>query len=1014
MKRRLAILFFFAAIALPAFAVRRVTVEQFEQAVNAAKGKPDADAAWQLSGMELTWRLSPARLAQLQSAFPGEAARQALTALADASVFVDPPPAEIPPAAAPDFAAQRRIMASTVAYVSKTIPLLPNFLATRQTVRFEDTPQLLEESTFTPYRPLHRVGAVSATVLYRDGREVVDSATARKPQPLTDGLTTAGVFGPILATVLLDAAQNKLAWSHWERGAGGLEAVFSYAVPSQKSHYEVNYCCEAEQSATVVANLHPVHRVPGYHGEIAVDPATGTILRLTVQAEFKPDDLVSRAEIMVEYGPVEIGGKTYFCPQRSVALGVEQMVQFVGPYASPAARQIQPLKTSLNDVVFDQYHMFRAETRIVPTSEASSPVAPARQPEAESIADASSPQPKPDENPADGASHPSVAVAAPEPAAPPPAPEIPEITVAGAANLADTPGDAPAGPPQPGFVLHTTSRLVDIGVVAFDKKGHPVTDLKPENFEIYDNGRKQDLRFFSQAAGAAPQVAAAPEGQSAATPQDEPAFSNRRPAASGAGSTESNATILLIDASNLAWGDLTYARQQMLQFLRALPEGERAGIYILRSGSFQILVESTADRGLLTSSLSKWMPTAQDLSRAQDEESRNRQQIEWVHNKEDLKQVNGNKVDEADTASPSDLGSATPVDSKLQELGSNPGRDALGILTGVARHLAALPGHKNLVWVSSDNALADWTDQAVSLDKGSKFLDAAALRVQEAMNDAHVAVYPLDASQLEAGGTGADIGTRNVLVVGKSDRDKSFAGLGDAAPNEKPGRLTAQMQQDLHPIQGMYREIADATGGRTFRRSGSIAAEINGVADDGRAAYLLSFTPGEPADDKYHQLTVKLAGRRDITLRYRTGYQYAKEPASPRDRFRRAIWQPADVTEIAITADPAAIGKGSALHLNIAATDLALAQQDGMWTDKLDIFLAERDDAGLHAHVSGQTIGLRLKPATCQRVLREGIPFDQAVETQAETGSLRIVVIDENSGRMGSVTVPAAAVREKR
>jgi VWFA-related protein len=893
MKRRWAVLFLLTAIALPVFAARQVTVEQCEQALNAAKGKPDADAAWQISGMELTERLSAARLAQWQSAFPGEAARQALTALADASVFLDPPPAEIPSSATPDFAAQRRMMALTVAYVSKTIPLLPNFMATRQTVRFEDTPQLLEESTFTPYRPLHRVGAVSATVLYRDGREAVDSAAARKPQPLTDGLTTVGVFGPILATVLLDAAQNKLAWSHWEQGSGGLEAVFSYAVPRQKSHYEVNYCCEAEQSATMVANLHAVHRVPGYHGEIGVDPASGTILRITVEAEFKPDDLVSRAAIMVQYGAVEIGGKTNFCPQKSVAIGVEQMVQFVGPYASPAARQIQPLKTSLNDVVFDQYHMFRAETRVVPANEeASAPEAAANPPAAEAIADASSPHAAPEGSPADPASLPGATAAAPEPAPAPPA-EIPEIAVAGGASLPAATGDLPPASAQPGFVLHTTSRLVDIGVVAFDKKGHPVTDLKPENLEIYDNGIKQEMRFFSQAGGAAPQVAAT--AAQPATPQDEAAFSNRRSASPAAGAAESNTTVLLIDASNLAWGDLTFARQQMLEFLRALPEGERAGIYIMSSGRFEILTEATADHALLAASLSKWMPSAQDVSRAQDEESRNRQQIDWVHSKGDLAHVNGNRVDSPDSVDLSDPGSMDPADARLQELGSNPGRDALGILAGVARHLAALPGHKDLVWVSSDNALADWTDQAVSVDKGSKFLDGAALRVQEAMNDAHVAVYPLDASQLEAGSTGADIGTRNVLVVGKSDRDKAYAALGDAAPNEKPGRLTSQMQQDLHPIQGVYREVADATGGRTFRRSGSIATELNGVADDGRAAYLLSFTPGEPADDQYHHLTVKVIGRRDITLRYRTGYEYAKEPTSPRDRFRRAVWQPADM-----------------------------------------------------------------------------------------------------------------------
>jgi hypothetical protein len=37
---------------------------------------------------------------------------------------------------------------------------------------------------------------------------------------------------------------------------------------------------------------------------------------------------------------------------------------------------------------------------------------------------------------------------------------------------------------------------------------------------------------------------------------------------------------------------------------------------------------------------------------------------------------------------------------------------------------------------------------------------------------------------------------------------------------------------------------------------------------------------------------------------------------------------------------------------------LDLQQQAGRWMDKLDIFFIQRDDAGLHARVEGQTLGL--------------------------------------------------------
>ena len=351
----------------------------------------------------------------------------------------------------------------------------------------------------------------------------------------------------------------------------------------------------------------------------------------------------------------------------------------------------------------------------------------------------------------------------------------------------------------------------------------------------------------------------------------------------------------------------------------------------------------------------------------------------------------------------------TPIDPQLQDLGSNPEAVALAKLLGVARHMAALPGHKSLVWIASDNVLADWSNATMRAEKTAKYLAPIAIDVQEALNNAHVSVYPLDASQLEAGGVGADIGTRNVLAIGRSDRDAATSVMGDAGGSLSPGREAAQMQQDLHPVQGIFRDVATATGGRVFRRSGDIARELNDVVEDGRAAYLLSFTPSAPADDKYHTLMVKLPGRRDVRLRYRTGYLYSKEPAGMKDRFREAVWQAKDANEIGLTAEPAGASNQWTLKLNIAATDLQMAQQGGRWMDKLDIFLVKRDDAVQKAQVTGKTLGLRLKPETYQKALRDGIPFEEPVDATPVAGSLRVMVVDENSGRIGSVTVPRTA-----
>jgi VWFA-related protein len=400
--------------------------------------------------------------------------------------------------------------------------------------------------------------------------------------------------------------------------------------------------------------------------------------------------------------------------------------------------------------------------------------------------------------------------------------------------------------------------------------------------------------------------------------------------------------------------------------------------------------------------------------------------MDYVRKPEDMAQINGHtQIDST--------GNAMPTDPKLQVLGDDPGRNALSSLVNVASHLGAIPGHKSLVWIASDNVLADWTNNSFNIDKGSRVIQASVLHAQEAMNDAHVSVYPLDASRLEAGGIDASIGTRNVALspTYPSGNGTSYSGCGlvsgsnghssapelssggdvsDCSSDLRPGRATAQMQQDLHPIQGAYRELADATGGRVFRRSSDIVSEFNSVAADGRATYLLSFTPALVADGKYHLITVKLVGRKNVSLRYRSGFLYREELNTIKDRFREAVLAPEDATEIALSADSLPGTSGHTVKLNITAADLAIAQKDAFWTDKLDIYLVQMEVSGTKAHVTGQSMGLRLKPSTYQQYLRDGIPFNQTVEVAPGVGSVRIVVLDENSGRMGSVTIPAAAL----
>jgi VWFA-related protein len=294
----------------------RVTAAQLEQELARLKRNSDTEAARKLSSMELAERWNTAALLSWKFRVPGAKSWAALVSMADAAAFVDPPASEILSAAPPDSAAQQLMLSRTTDYLLHAIPRLPNFFATRTTVQYQEPKIQIGQSWKTAIddRSLHADGVSRATVLYRNGHETVDFGEFVE---LGKGrLSTIGTFGPILGIIMTDIAGSDLVWSRWQQGAGGKRAVFSYKVPQQKSGYRVGSSSILPDGNTIGEIL----ETKGYHGEIEIDPDNGTVLRLKLEADFAPNLPVRRSAILVEYGPIEIGGKICMCLEKSISL----------------------------------------------------------------------------------------------------------------------------------------------------------------------------------------------------------------------------------------------------------------------------------------------------------------------------------------------------------------------------------------------------------------------------------------------------------------------------------------------------------------------------------------------------------------------------------------------------------------------------------------------------------------------------------------------------------------------
>jgi len=237
------------------------------------------------------------------------------------------------------------------------------------------------------------------------------------------------------------------------------------------------------------------------------------------------------------------------------------------------------------------------------------------------------------------------------------------------------------------------AKLVEVDVIA--KNGAtPTAGLKQEDFTVFDNGKRQNIAFFSVRSMSATRTSEAPLPPGT--------YSNRYARGPEAGG---NTIVLLLDQINTPQELQGFAIPRMLKFVESRPPQDRIGIYTLNQTGLHAAQELTSDRELLKAA----------ANRLQSRDPRQR-----------INDTSGMSAHEAMAYAAMNIaGPAQAVEFAMQE---------------VARHLAGVPGRKTLVWVTTAFPLFDLS---VGVDFRPEMEKAA-----HALNDARVTLYSVDARGL--------------------------------------------------------------------------------------------------------------------------------------------------------------------------------------------------------------------------------------------------------------------------
>ena len=539
-------------------------------------------------------------------------------------------------------------------------------------------------------------------------------------------------------------------------------------------------------------------------------------------------------------------------------------------------------------------------------------------------------------------------------------------------------------PPKPleEDTVRITTNLVQVDAVVTDDHGKVVTDLRPEELQILEDGKPQTITNLSY-------IRIEPSDRSEAA---QPAKSTDKSLPPGPPvrlrPDQIHRTVaLVVDDLGLSFESAYAVRRALKKFVDAQMQPNDLVAIIRTGGGIGALQQFTTDKRQLYAAIEKvkWNPSGRagipvfaPISR----DSVNTSPINRDYNRN----RNGQ---------PGDEDKRTTIDEFREDLFAV---GTLGAVNHVVRGLRELPGRKSVILISDGLKIFNQSDP------GSSRVLNALRRLTDLANRASVVIYTIDA--------------RGVQFLGLTAADS----IGNLTPDQIEQSLDDRRTGFFESQNGLN-YLALQTGGFAIRNSNDLNRGIKRVLEDQQGYYLIGYRPDESTFDqisgrrKFHKLSLKVTRPGKFKVRMRNGfYGFTDDEARPTQlttarQLIRAVTSPfgsagVQVRLTSLFANDPKAGSLMRSMLHINGRDLVFVEEaDGWQKATFDILAITFGDNGVVVDQIGRTHTVRLRKKAYDQALSEGLIYHITVPVKKAGGyQLRTALRDVASERIGSAS----------